>query len=313
MGEFTHMKLGVPDLVTNSYFPAIAAVELGYFRNEGLDVDIELIYPQTMDALRDGEVDLAADCAHAVLETFPGWRGARLLMALAQGMYWQLIMSRNLNIAPGDLRSLQGRRIGAGPGVDLVLIHLLREAGIEPRQHDIHISPVPGSDTPGASFGVTAAQALEAGEIDGFWANAMGAETAIRSGLGAVILDVRRGIGPSRARHYTFSALVGAERSIRDQPQIMESAVRAVCNAQRALRKEPTLARQVGERLFPLTQAEMIAEVVRRDIDFYDPEISAESVLGVNSFARAMGLPSEDAPYDNVVATGFTSLWGEAR
>ena len=197
--------------------------------------------------------------------------------------------------------------------MDLVLIHLLREAGIEPRQHDIHIGPVPASDAPGASFGVTAAHALEAGEIDGFWANAMGAETAIRSGVGTVVLDARRGIGPSRARHYTFSALVGSERAIDDQPQVMESAVRAVCNAQSALQKDPTLARQVGERLFPQHQAEMIAEVVRRDVDFYDPAISVESVLGVNSFAHAMGLPSEDASYDNVVATGLTSLWGEAR
>ena len=150
------------------------------------------------------------------------------------------------------------------------------------------------------------------GRLTVFGQTPWGAETAIRSGVGAVILDVRRGIGPSRARHYTFSALVGAERSIRDQPQIMESAVRAVCNAQSALRKDPALARQVGERLFPHAQAEMIAEVVRRDIDFYDPAISAESVLGVNSFARAMGLPTEDASYDNVVATGLAFLWGRS-
>ena len=102
--------------------PRSPRLSSGVFRDEGLDVDIELIYPQTMDALRDGEVDLAADCAHAVLETFPGWRGARLLMALAQGMYWQLIMSRNLNIAPGDLRgaSRAAYRSGTrcGPRVD---------------------------------------------------------------------------------------------------------------------------------------------------------------------------------------------------
>ena len=55
------MKIGVPDLVTNSYFPAIAGVELGCFRNEGLDIDIELIYPQTMDALRDPSEDAPYD------------------------------------------------------------------------------------------------------------------------------------------------------------------------------------------------------------------------------------------------------------
>ena len=39
------MKLAVPDLISNSYFPAIAAVELGCFKREGLDVTLELIVP----------------------------------------------------------------------------------------------------------------------------------------------------------------------------------------------------------------------------------------------------------------------------
>ena len=33
------MRIGVPDLVSNSYFPAIAAVDLGALRAEGLDAD----------------------------------------------------------------------------------------------------------------------------------------------------------------------------------------------------------------------------------------------------------------------------------
>ena len=39
------MKLAVPDVISNSYFPAAAAVELGFFRREGLDVSLELIFP----------------------------------------------------------------------------------------------------------------------------------------------------------------------------------------------------------------------------------------------------------------------------
>ena len=245
------MKLGVPDLVTNSYFPAIAAVELGFFANEGLDVDIELSYPQTMDALRDGEIELAADCAHATLEAFPNWRGAKLLMALSQEMYWLLIMRTDLNIEPGDLQAIKGRRIGAGPGVDLVLHHLLREGGVDPEREEIHIAAVPGGDAPGASFGVTAAKALEMGSIDGFWANGMGAQTAVRAGVGSVVLDVRRGIGPPKARHYTFSALVSSDKLIRDNPESITAAVRAVCRAQRALCAKPELAAKVGAQLFP--------------------------------------------------------------
>src|SRR4051794_7773854 len=41
----TSMKIAIPDLISNSYFPAIAAVELGMFKKEGLDVDLELVVP----------------------------------------------------------------------------------------------------------------------------------------------------------------------------------------------------------------------------------------------------------------------------
>jgi len=39
------MKIAVPDVISNSYFPAAAAVELGFFKQEGLDVSLELIFP----------------------------------------------------------------------------------------------------------------------------------------------------------------------------------------------------------------------------------------------------------------------------
>ena len=39
------MRIAVPDLISNSYFPAIAALELGFFESEGLDAELELVFP----------------------------------------------------------------------------------------------------------------------------------------------------------------------------------------------------------------------------------------------------------------------------
>ena len=63
------MKLAVPDMISNSYFPAIAAIELGMFEREGLDVSLELIFPvdKAYAALRDGAVDLVGGSAHSAL------------------------------------------------------------------------------------------------------------------------------------------------------------------------------------------------------------------------------------------------------
>ena len=166
------MKLAVPDLISPSYFPALAAAELGFFEREGLEVSAELIFPvdRAYEALRDGAIDFVGGAAHGALAAFTEWRGVKLLGALSQGMYWFLVMRADLGIARGDLAALKGRKIGAAPWVEMGLRGLLTAAGLEPRRNDIHIGPVPGATGPGVdlasvNFGLTAAQALENGVL----------------------------------------------------------------------------------------------------------------------------------------------------
>lgn len=303
--------LAVPDLVSNSYFPAIAAVELGFFKEEGLVARTELIFPnyRTFEALRDGTVDLAAGPAHAALAACPQWQGLKLLGALAQGMFWLLVMRADLAATPGDVDVVRGRMLGAAPLVDLTLKQLLTDAGIDLARDGVNIVGVPGTMEPGVSFGVAAARALEAGTIDGFWANAMGAENAVRSGVGKVVLDVRRGLGPASAFHYTLSALMTSDRAIARDPDMVAAALRAVVKAQRALASDPMLAAKVGERLFPAKEAATIADIVARDAAFYEPQISVEAVTGLNAFAQNAGLLKEPVAYDDLVATQFQKLW----
>jgi ABC-type nitrate/sulfonate/bicarbonate transport system substrate-binding protein len=305
------MKIAVPDLITNSYFPAIAAVELGFCQAEGLQVELEHIFPvaRAMAAMRDGQLDFVAGAAHATLTAFPAWQGAKLLTALAQGMYWLLVLRSDIGARRGDVNAVKGRRIGAAPGVDVGLRRLLAATGIDLDRDGVHIGPVPGTMQPGVSFGVTAARALEAGTIDGFWANAMGAETAVRRGVGTIILDVRRGDGPPAARYYTFPALVAADRTIEGAPEAVAAAVRAIVKTQHALRERPERASEVGKRLFPQAEADMIADLIRRDLPFYEPHISAEVVSHLNQFAQDIGLLQGPVAYEQVVATRFGHLW----
>lgn len=305
------MRLALPDLVSNSYFPAIAAVDLGCFRDEGLEMELELHFPVTsaMEGLRDGRFDFVAGAAHATLTAFHRWEGARLLAALAQHMYWFLVLRTDLGARRGDVAAVKGLSIGAAPGVDLGLIGLLRAAGIDPERDGVQIGPVPGTDKPSVSFGVTAAEALAAGRIDGFWANGMGAEVAVRSGAGTIVLDVRRGDGPSTARGFTFPALVTTADRIEHEPETAAAAVRAIVRAQAALRENVDLATEIGRRLFPPVEAELIAELIRRDLPFYDPRIAPATVDSLNAFAREIGLIEQDVPYDHVVATQFSHLW----
>src|SRR3974390_2652031 len=196
--EADPMKLAVPDMISNSYFPAEAAIELGFFKAEGLDVSLELIFPvdKAYAAMRDGAVDFVGGSAHSALAAFPEWAGVKLLCAQAQGMYWFLGMHKGLGIKRGDIAAVKGRSIGAAPWVEMGLRRLLIEAGIDLARDGVKIAPVPGSLAAGVNFGVTAAKALEEGKIDGFWAKGMGAEVALRRGVGTLVIDVRRGDGP---------------------------------------------------------------------------------------------------------------------
>jgi len=305
------MRLAVPDLISNSYFPAIAVCELGFAEAQGLSLSHELIFPvtRTMEALRDGEIDFVAGSAHSTLTAFPNWKGAKVVVALAQGMYWMLVLRADLDVQRGDVSAVKGLRIGAAPGVDLGLRGLLLEAGIDPERDNVEIGPVPGATEQGVSFGVTAAKALEAGKLDGFWANGMGAEVAVRNGIGKVVLDVRRGDGPKAAWSYTFPALVTTDALIERDPEAVASAVRAIVNTQRALKDDPGLATTVGERLFPAQEAGLIAGLIERDLPFYDPAVSPEVVNAMNQFAAGIGLPAKQCPYGQVVATQFSDLW----
>lgn len=305
------MRLAVPDLISNSYFPAIAAVEMGFLADAGHAVEVELIFPvsKAMAALRDHDVDLVAGAAHATLSAFPQWHGASLLAAVSQYMYWSLVVRADLDVARGNVDGVKGLRIGAAPGVDLGLAQLLRDSGIDPDADEVRIGPVPGLGEGSVSFGVNAARALREGRIDGFWANSMGAEVAVREGTGQVVVDVRRGDGPPAARHYTFPALVTTDDVLRSQPEAAAAAVRGLVRAQASLREDPRRATPIGRKLFPNTEAGLIAELISRDVPYYAPTISEDSVASLNRFSRDVGLPVGEATYEDVVALEMRRYW----
>ena len=305
------MKLAVPDMISNSYFPAEAAVELGFFKAEGLDVELELIFPvdKAYAALRDGAVDFVGGSAHSALAAFPNFHGAKLICAQAQGMYWFLVMHTDLHARRGDLAVVKGRSIGAAPWVDKGLRGLLAEAGIDLGRDRVKIAPVPGSLEAGVNFGVTAAKALEDRKIDGFWANGMGAEVAVRRGIGTVVLDVRRGDGPKPSFNYTAATIAATDALIARAPDTVAAAVRAIVKTQAALKADVTRAATVGNALFPPSEAALIVDLIRRDLPYYDATLSREFVDGMSNFARRQGILDGEVAYEQIVATQFATLW----
>jgi NitT/TauT family transport system substrate-binding protein len=304
------MRIAVPDFVSSTMFPMIAAKELGIFTKEGQDVEIVLNRSLTaVESLREGLVDFSAGPAHAPLTIFPQWRGVKLVATVSQGTPWMLVMKAGL-AKRGEIEAVKGRRIAADPGPDLAFKHLLRDAGIDIERDRVDIAPLPTTD-PGISFGVAAGRALAEGKVDGLWANVLGCELAIQLGGASVVIDTRRGDGPTGAGNYSFAALATTQSNIETKPERIEAVIRGVVRAQSVIRQDPVRATEVARKLFPAVEAELMGQILARDAEFYRPTISMEAITEINRFATAVGLLSSPVPYEQVVATEFRSLWSD--
>lgn len=304
------IRIAAVDLVSNTCFPALAADELGFYNDEGVEAHIELdAMLGATRALRSGRADaMIAGSVHDLLTEFPRWEGVKLAVALSQGTPWILVIRADLPGNRGEIAAVKGLRLTAAEGPDLALRQMLIDAKIDP-DRDLQIVELPGAKSRDVSFGVFAAQALEKAQIDGFWANAMGAETAVSRGCGKILIDVRRGDDPGEVRHFTFAGLATTDSVIARDAECIAAAVRAIVKAQKALKADPSLAADVGRRKFPPEAASLIAKIVERDVPFYDPVISQEAVARLNRFAQSIGHLPEPVPYERVVAVCFRDLW----
>jgi ABC-type nitrate/sulfonate/bicarbonate transport system substrate-binding protein len=306
-------RLVVADLDSPSYFVATAAVELGFFGEEGIEAEVERAYGALNgpERLRNGEVHFLGGPAYMATRAFPGWKGAKLLCALAQYSYWFLAVRTDLDVKRGDFDALKGLRISASTAFPEVgLRHLLKQAGIDLERDGVSIVPLPNTKDEHLKYRV-GVDALAGNIADAYWGNGMRLAIGEKLGVAKVHLDLRRGDGPPGARFYNFAALTTTEHLIEEQPQIAAGAVRAIVKAQKALKADPSRATAIGERLFAPEAAALIADLIARDAPFYDATISVEAVEGINKLAIANGLLAEPLPYDRLVAAQFRHLWKE--
>jgi ABC-type nitrate/sulfonate/bicarbonate transport system substrate-binding protein len=303
-------RIWVPDLDSPSYFVAIAAVELGYFKQEGVDIEFVYNTRQGPELMLEGKLDFIGGPAYAGTRAFPGWKGVKLLCALSQYSYWFLAVRNTLDIKRGDIQALKGLRISAAvswPGMGLR--HMLTEAGIDLERDNVQLIPPP---PPYGDKGFLARNGVDTiinGTADAYWGNGMRVALGESMGIAKLHLDLRRGDGPPGARYYNFAALTTTERIVNEQPEVAAGAVRAIIKAQKALQAKPSIAGDIGRKLFPADEAELITDLIERDVLFYDAKIPQEAVDGLMKFAKGIGLIKEEVPYEQLVATQFSHLW----
>jgi ABC-type nitrate/sulfonate/bicarbonate transport system substrate-binding protein len=301
-------RLMVADVDSPSYFVATAAVKLGFFKAQGIDIEFVPEYGAKSgpEKLRDGSIHFFGGPAFAATRAFPAWKGAKLLCALSQYSYWFMGLRKDIDIPRGDIAALKGLRISSSFAFPrTALRHMLSEAGVN--LDDVQIVESLATQSEWHSF--DGVRAIQENHADAFWGNGMRLALAEKAGLAKIHLDLRRGDGPPGARFYNFAALTATDALIEDEPEVAAAAVRAIRATQVALRADPSIAKTVGDDLFPQEQAELIPVLVARDSPYYDASIGSEALEGLNRFAIANGLTERALAPDEIVTTQFSELW----
>src|SRR5262249_48926548 len=130
--ELQMFRLLVADLDSPSYFVATAAVDLGFFKQEGLEVELLTGAKNGPERMREGTLHFFGGPAFAATRAFPGWKGVKLLCALSHYSYWFMAVRADLDVQRGDVNAVKGLRIAASaawPGTGLR--HMLADAGID--------------------------------------------------------------------------------------------------------------------------------------------------------------------------------------
>jgi ABC-type nitrate/sulfonate/bicarbonate transport system substrate-binding protein len=217
-----------------------------------------------------------------------------------------------LDIKRGDLQAIKGLRISAAsPWPEMSLRYLLADAGIDLERDRVRIVPPP---PPYGDKGFMARNGVDAiiqNIADAYWGNGMRVALGESLGIAKLHVDLRRGDGPPGARYYNFAALTVRERLIDEHREAAAGAIRAIVKAQKALKANPSISTEIGRRLFPADEAELIANLIERDAPFYDAKISHDAVDGLMNFAKRYGVIKDVVPYEDLVATQFSHLWAE--
>jgi len=304
-------RLMVADYDSPSYFVATAAVKLGFFKQQGLDVEFIAEYGARHgpERLRDGSIHFFGGPAFAATRAFPGWKGVKLVAALAQYSYWFMGLRKDIDIPRGDLKALKGLRIASSFAFPrTALRHMLVEAGIDMDHDEVLIVDSPPSQ--GESHSRDGINALQHNVAEGFWGNGMRLALAEKAGIAKLHLDLRRGDGPA-GDPGRVPVVPGHRETARHprrhgRPALGEDARVAV-----RLEEPPrNLATKVGNELFPGEEAEVISTLVARDAPYYDATITPEAVEGLSKFALTNGLLDSPLRYQQIVAAQCAKYWG---
>ncbi|WP_222851253.1 ABC transporter substrate-binding protein [Phytoactinopolyspora mesophila] len=291
LAELTEVTLGYVSAVDQ--MGAAIALDLGFYDDVDLDVELAQPFPTGVDALNAldaGEVDfvqVGTPSIGAVLEGMDlvylgNYSGSSSQLGIDETM--AMVASSESGIDPDDLSTLAGKRIGVSIGSinHLYLLGVLEEAGLSPDDVDIQNTPPPEMPVALETDGLDAAVIWDPWPI-----------VTTHSVDGA--FEVVRGGGYIAYIGY----IVSTREYVEENPDTVEALLTARAAADHWMRENPDDAADVTVRWVPGTEIEVAEEAMEYNIIQLDPRFSACNYLALDTMMGVFAdMEVVDGTYD---------------
>ena len=271
-GKLTRIRMGLPSRSVN-FFPLMVAQRQGFFKTEGLDVQLIIMRPSlSLQALVAGDVDFIGVPSLAILAAMTGVP-VRNVFALSKGPSHTLIVKPEIR----TMEDLKGKTLGVpGPKnlIDVATRMALKKHGL-----------VPDKDVTIMSVGVPHIRfvALRAGRIDGSFLAPPRNKMLLKAGFNQLVrlTDLMQAL---------TSGLAANTRKIRNNPDSIVRTIRATLRGTHFLKENKgefilLLAREAG-----IKDKKMADVLYNETIDFYsytgtvpDAVVKGSIVIGKNT------------------------------
>ena len=287
------------------FLPQYVALANGYFRDEGLDVELSTAQgaDRAMPALLAGNTDIILVGPESPIYVKNGESPEKVKIFCALTGTDGLFLGSRRKLDRFDWKMLKGKEImGWRPGStpQLFLEYVIKQNGLDPARDMTIITNLAIPARGGAWM---------SGRGDFVIFNEPEVSQLERSGALHVVASVGKEVGRA-----DYTAFVATDSYIKKNPQVIQAWTNAIYRAQKWVASaEAAAAARVTTSYFPGVPAEVIEGVIKRFRSYgapywaTDPVVDAKGIDKVQEIMVAGGVlkPEQRVRYEDIVVTSF--------
>lgn len=286
-------KVIVADIRGESWLPVYLAYQLGYFKEQGLNVEFATYKdgPIAFQGMHAGDSQFCMLSSEPVMRAYDEGKESVIILSTLTNKPYMFVTRKGIN----KISDLKGKVVFAGmPGSApyTFVSSLLAKEGLDP-QKDVTWANL--------EYGATLA-ALEKGQVDGAYLRSISKADAIKIGANILVnvsdpVEHKKMYGSDK---YESSIVTVTKKYAETNPETIQKFTNAVVKAivWQTGHSDEEVAKTIIP-LFPNFRVEYVTAL--RSSLSKTGEISEEGHQIINDFCKQQGIIKKDIPYQNII------------